>query len=82
MKKIDIYKLITAILQLVGGLVLIGISVYYYFAEQTLNFYIFLAVGIIFVILPVISFIRAFLKKEDKTEDGNSGGDKPKRGFL
>ena len=80
MKKLDIYKLITAVLQLAGGLALIGISVYYYFIENTLNFYLFLIVGIIFVVIPVYSFVKAIIKKDKKDDDGEN--DKPKRGFL
>ncbi len=79
MKNLDKYKLITAIFQLVSGLVLIGISVYYYVTGQTQNFFIFLVIGIIFVVMPVITFIKMFLSK-NKDDDDEKGG-KPK-GFL
>ena len=79
MKNLDKYKLITAIFQLVSGLVLIGISVYYYVTGQTQNFFIFLVIGIIFVVMPVITFIKMFLSKNKDDDDENGG--KPK-GFL
>lgn len=80
MKKLDIYKLISSILQLAGGLALIGISVYYYFAGNNASFIIFLVAGIIFVVLPVYSFLKAILKNNRK--DSGDNDDKPKRGFL
>ncbi len=78
MKKLDIYKLVTAILQLVGGLILTGISVYYYFSGQTVNFYAFLIIGIIFVVWAAYSLIKPLFKKKD--DDGDSQA--PPKGFL
>ncbi len=81
MKNIDKYKLFTAIFQLISGLVLIGISVYYYFTAQVQNFYIFLIVGIIFVVMPVFTFVKMLLSKDDK-DDKNGGNEPPHKGFL
>ncbi len=70
--------MISSVLQLLGGGALIGISVYYWFAENTVNFYVFLIVGIVFVIMPLFYFYRTFFKKPpDKKDD-----DKPHKGFL
>lgn len=79
MKKIDIYKLITAILQLAGGLTLVGISVYYHFAENTVNFWLFLAIGVVFTVWSVYSLIKLFKKNG---EDGDGGSQAPPKGFL
>ena len=64
------YSLVSAIVQLVSALVLVGISVYYYIAGNTANFVIFLAVGVIFIGLSVRTLYKFFKgRKEDKKDE-------------
>lgn len=70
----DKYKLITAILQVVGGAVLAGISAYYYVIDNMLNFAMFLGIGVIFVALGAFSTYKWWRAKKKK--DGETGEDK------
>ena len=69
--------LITYIFQIVGGLVLIGLSVYYFAIDNWINGLIFLAIGAVFVIMPVRSFLKARKQKEEEEKNNRN-----KRGFL
>ena len=62
------YKLISAIIQLVLALVLVGIGVYYFFVDQMTNFILFLIVGLVFIGLSVRTIIKWY---KDKKDDGN-----------
>lgn len=69
--------LITYIFQIVGGLVLIGLSVYYFAIDNWINGLIFLAIGAVFVIMPVRSFLKARKQKEEEEKNNRNN-----RGFL
>lgn len=60
------YKLISAIIQLVLALVLVGIGVYYFFVDQMTNFILFLIVGIVFIGLSVRTIIKWYKDKKDE----------------
>ena len=60
------YKFISAIIQLVLALVLVGIGVYYFFVDQMTNFILFLVVGIIFIGLSVRTIIKWCKDKKDE----------------
>lgn len=68
------FSLATVILQLISGLVLIGISIYYYTADKKLNCVIFLVVGIIFVVRPIYTLCKQGRSKND--ENGADGDGK------
>lgn len=66
----DKYKFISAIIQLVLAIVLVGISVWYLIKDDVENFLLFLIVGIIFIALSIRSILK--LKKSNKdNEDKN-----------
>lgn len=66
----DKYKFISAIIQLVLAIVLVGISVWYLIKDEVENFLLFLIVGIIFIALSIRSILK--LKKSNKdNEDKN-----------
>ena len=73
------FTLISAILQLVCAIILIGISVYYFVSEETLKGVLYLAVGIFFVFSPARKLYKHIKSKNkhDEPEDKNN-----KRGFL
>lgn len=54
------FLLISAVLQIVSALVLIGLSIYYGITEgvASMRFFIFLGVGVAFLILPVKNIIK------------------------
>ena len=56
--------LISAIVQLVSALILVGLSVYYYTVGNTLNFGVFLAVGALFIIMSVRSIYKYFKSRK------------------
>lgn len=58
--------LISAIIQLISALILVGISVYYYIDGNTLNFLLFLGVGALFLALSVKALCKYFKDKKDK----------------
>ena len=74
-------NVISAVAQAVCGLVLTGLSIYYFTLEDYPKFGVFLGVGIVFVALPVRSWFR-YKKQRDaerRTEEENN----PKKGgFL
>lgn len=65
------YKLISAIIQLVLALVLVGIGVYYFFVDQMTNFILFLIVGIVFIGLSVRTIIKWYKDKKDEENKEN-----------
>lgn len=68
------FTLVTAILQLVSGLVLIGISIYYYTVSNINNFVLFLVVGIVFAVLPFRTFYKLYKsKKNGEGQEGDGG---------
>lgn len=60
----DKYKFISAIIQLVLAVVLVGISVYYVLTDEIANFLLFLIVGIIFIASSIRTILK--LKKGNK----------------
>ena len=64
MNRLTLY---TAIAQLICGLVLAGLSVYYIVIEEYTKFGVFLAVGIVFIALPIRAYFR--YKKQQKYEE-------------
>lgn len=60
----DKYKFIRAIIELVCGIILLGISVYYLVVHNTSAFVLFLVVGILCIALPVRTIYK--LRKQDK----------------
>lgn len=69
------FTLVTAILQLVSGLVLIGISIYYYTVSNINNFVLFLVVGIIFAVLPFRTFYKLYKSKKNGEGQEVDGGE-------
>lgn len=65
------YKLISAIIQLVLALVLVGIGVYYFFVDQMTNFILFLIVGLVFIGLSVRTIIKWYKDKKDEGNEEN-----------
>lgn len=72
-------NLISCIFQLISGLILVGLAIFYFVVRNWLNGIIFLVVGIIFVAMPIRSFFMARKAKRDEEEQKNSG---EKHGFL
>lgn len=64
----DKYKFISAIIQLVLAVVLVGISVYYVLNDEIANFLLFLIVGIIFIVSSVRTIIK-FKKGNKESQD-------------
>ena len=63
------YKFISAIIQLVLSLVLVGISVYYLLNDKTTNFLLFLGVGVVLIGLSVRTIYKWC--KDRKNGDDN-----------
>ena len=72
--------LVSAVVQAVCGLVLSGLSIYYFTLEDYTKFGVFLVVGIVFIILPVRTFVRYRKWKELEKRTGQD--EPPKKGFL
>lgn len=72
-------NLISCIFQLISGLILVGLAIFYFVVRNWLNGIIFLVVGIIFVAMPIRSFFIVRKAKRDEEEQKNSG---EKHGFL
>lgn len=62
------YNLISAIIQLVLALVLVGISIYYLVINEIPSFVIFLVVGIIFIALSIRTIYKWFKEKKGGKE--------------
>ena len=73
-------SLISAIIQAISGLVLIGLSVYYYTLDEMTKFAVFAAVGVIFIILPARTFYKRY--KSRKEEEKKNAEEHGKHGFL
>lgn len=73
------FNLVAYILQIAGGLVLAGLAVYYFAIKNWVNGSIFLAIGAVFVIMPVRSILKARKQKREEEEKRESAN---RRGFL
>lgn len=62
------FVLITYIFQLVSGLTLIGISVFYFISGNRINGFVFLGVGAVFVVIPIKNFFTARKQKREEKE--------------
>ena len=67
----NVYKLISAILELVCALVLVGFAVYYYVLGQTMQFWLLLAFGVLFICTSCYSIFK--YAKQKKAEKAASG---------
>lgn len=64
----DKYKFISAIIELVCAVVLLGISVYYLIKEDTSAFLLFLIVGIVCIIHSVRIIYKRLKQDKDKKD--------------
>ena len=71
------FNLVAYILQILGGLVLAGLAVYYFAIDNWINGLIFLAIGAVFVIMPVRNLLKARKQKEEEEKNNRNN-----RGFL
>lgn len=63
------YKLISAIIQIVLSLALVGISIYYFIVGHYVNFALFLGVGVIFIGLSVRTILKWYKEKKDAEKE-------------
>lgn len=64
----DKYKFISAIIQLVLSLVLVGISVYYLLTDEITNFVLFLVVGAVLIGLSVRTIYKWHKSKKNEED--------------
>lgn len=62
-------SLFSSIVQAISGLTLIGIAIYYYLSNDMTKFWVFLAVGAVFVVLPIRTVYKYIKGKQDKKRE-------------